>query len=41
MLTEKEKREVQTMINRAVNNLHFNILDPRLKKLEREVRALR
>jgi hypothetical protein len=40
MLSGEEKREVQKMINQAVNNLHFNVLDPRLKELEKKVKAL-
>jgi hypothetical protein len=40
MLSEEDKKEVQAMINRSVNNLHFHILDPRLKKLEKAVKGL-
>lgn len=40
MLSEEDKSEVQKMINLSVNHICFDVLEPRLKKLEEKVKVL-
>jgi hypothetical protein len=41
MLSEKDKTEIQEMINRSINHFHFDVLEPKLKKLEKDVKYVK
>jgi hypothetical protein len=40
MLNEEDKREIQRMISVTVNHFHFDILESKIKKLDKRLKDL-